>query len=212
MNRETSLPLTLANRLSLARLMAVPLFILVMVYYRAGLREHAPHEILRWLGALLFLASCLTDALDGYLARSRGECTRLGAVLDPLADKALLISGLILLSLPTGGIELTPRIPTWYVWLVLSRDALLIAGSVIIHEQVGRVEVRPRWSGKIGTVLQMMIIIKVLFQLPGPGFAVLLMLAALSVLISTFQYTLAGVRQLTASSDGQPADPTEVSR
>lgn len=199
-NQSTSTPLTIANRLSIARLLAVPLFILVMVYYRAGLREHQPREMLRWLGAFLFLASCLTDALDGYLARSRGECTRLGAVLDPLADKALLLSGLVLLSLPTGGIPLSPRIPTWYVWLVISRDVLLIAGFALIHEMVGQVEVRPSWSGKLGTVLQMLIIVKVLFQLPGPGFDVLLAVASLCVLVSTFEYTMAGVRQLAPAA------------
>ncbi len=203
--------LNLANRLSIARLLAVPLFILIMIYYRAGLREQAPRELLRWLGAFLFLASCLTDALDGYIARSRGECTRLGAVLDPLADKALLLSGLVLLSLPTGGIPLSPRIPPWYVWLVLSRDVLLVAGFLIIHEIVGRVEVRPRLAGKIGTVLQMAIIVKVLFQFPGPGFSVLLVLAALCVLISSIQYTLAGILQLSSPNDSENLQKESIS-
>jgi CDP-diacylglycerol--glycerol-3-phosphate 3-phosphatidyltransferase len=188
--------LTLANRITIVRILATPIFILVTTYYISSVDRQPPDEWLRWLALVLFLVTALTDALDGYVARSRNERTRVGTVLDPLADKALLLSGLLLLSGPWGRAAFMPHIPAWYVLLVVSRDVLLIAGSSLIQAVVGHVHVQPRLAGKFSTVFQMSLIIVVLGGGPVPLFRGLLAAAALFTLLSSIQYLVDGVRQL----------------
>lgn len=187
--------LTLANRITVGRILLVPVFIWLVVYYIVSVKERVPNEYLQWMATLCFATAALTDALDGYVARSRGERTRLGAILDPLADKALLLSGLILLSGSWVAV-FRPHIPLWYVLLVITRDVLLILGAVVIQLAVERLEVRPRLSGKIATVLQMAIILWVLIGGGEKAFSWFLGLATVSIVISIIQYTLDGVRQL----------------
>ena len=102
--------LTLANKITLARILGIPVFVLLMIYYVMGLQRGAPNEYLRWSSLVLFVVVALTDALDGYVARSRDEITHLGRILDPLADKALLLSSLIMLTRPSIP-ALQPQIP-----------------------------------------------------------------------------------------------------
>ncbi len=186
---------TLANRITISRIMLIPVFILFTVYYIGGANAGAPNEWLRWSALVVFLVTSLTDALDGYFARSRNERTRLGTLLDPLADKSLLLSALILLSGPWGRI-FQPHLPVWYVLLVISRDVLLIAGAILIHVHAGHTEVRPRVSGKLATCFQMGLIVWVLGNAPVRGFPWLLGLAAGCTLLSAIQYVIDGVRQL----------------
>lgn len=186
--------LTLANKVTIARIMGIPFFVLLVIYYLTGLREGDPNEWERHAALALFVVVAATDALDGYLARRRHEITRLGRALDPLADKALLVSSLILLTRPSlPGLD--PHIPIWLTTVVLSRDAVLIAGYFLIHHFVGHVEVRPRWSGKSATVFQMLTVIWVLMQresLFGP----ITWVAGVLTLVSMAQYVLDGIRQL----------------
>jgi len=187
--------LTLANRITISRFMFIPVFILLTIYYMDSVNNRVPNEILRWGATMVFVVTCLTDALDGYFARARGERTRLGTLLDPLADKFLLLSGLILLTGPWGRI-FVPHIPVWYVVLVISRDVLLIAGSSVIHLTVSHIDVRPRLAGKLATVFQMLLILWVLIGGAARWFPRLLWLAAACTLVSAVQYVVDGVRQL----------------
>lgn len=188
--------LTLANRITIGRFLLIPVFILLTLYYMQGVREHAPNEWFRWAALMVYLVTCLTDALDGYFARSRNERTRLGTLLDPLADKTLLIASLILLSGPWGQHCFNPHLPLWYVLLVISRDTLLVMGSILIHVTVGHTEVAPRIAGKVATFFQMGLILWVLTQAPEYGFPWMLWTAAAFTLLSAFQYISDGIRQL----------------
>ncbi len=187
--------LTLANRITIGRLLLIPVFILLTLYYMASVGNHQPNEWLRWSALMVFVITCLTDALDGYFARSRNERTRLGTLLDPLADKSLLLSALILLTGPWGRC-FDPHLPVWYVLLVISRDVFLIAGAIFIHLVVGHTDVRPRAAGKMATFFQMGLIIWVLGQGPAQGFPWVLGAAATCTLISALQYIADGIRQL----------------
>jgi phosphatidylglycerophosphate synthase len=129
------------------------------------------------------------------LARIRNERTRLGTLLDPIADKLLLLSGLILLTGPWGAV-FNPHIPIWYVLLVVSRDVLLVLGTTVIHMAVHHVDVRPRFAGKAATFFQMVLICWVLAEWSVRIFPWLLGAAAVCTLISAAQYISAGVRQL----------------
>ncbi len=187
--------LTLATKVTLVRLLGVPVFALLLVYYTLGLGRGEDATGFRHAALILFLVIAGTDALDGYLARSRNEITRLGRFLDPLADKALLLAGLILLTRPNLP-QLEPHIPIWFTALVISRDVALAVGYAVIHHFSATLVVQPRIAGKLATVLQMLVIVWVLTQVPTPHFLWLVGAAAGFTALAWVQYAVDGVRQL----------------
>ena len=188
------MPLTLANRITIVRIFFIPLFILLILYYdKSALRGNAEIN-LRWFATAVFLGIFLLDAVDGYIARSRNEISKLGTLLDPLADKAMLLSALVLLGRPSLAFQ--TNLPVWFVLLVVSRDVMLIGGALVIQSIVGNVNVRPRISGKATTFFQMTVIIWVLIGLSGKIFAGLVYSAAALTFLSALQYVFDGVRQL----------------
>lgn len=203
MESGTKSGLTLATKITLMRILGVPVFILLLVYYTLAVTHGEEGEGYRVAALCLFILVAATDALDGYAARSRNEVTNLGRVLDPVADKGLLLSGLILLSRPALD-DLRPQIPLWFTTLVISRDALLVGGYFLIHHFSGRVHVQPRWSGKTATVLQMGLIIWVLLQMPSPLFGYALAVAGILTAVSFLQYAADGARQLGSLSRAAP--------
>ena len=189
--------LTLATKITIGRLLMTPVFVLLAIYYIVSVQDGHPDNYLRWATATVFLVTCATDALDGYFARSRNARTRLGTMLDPLADKFLLLSGLVVLTGAWGRCyNQFIHIPIWYVLLVVSRDVLLTIGAVIIHMVKGHMEVKPRVTGKIATVFQMALICWVLFAGPPKIFTWILWTAAAFTMLSLSQYIVDGVRQL----------------
>lgn len=199
-------PITLATKVTIARILGVPVFITLLLYYTLGLAGGERDEWLRFAALVVFMIVALTDALDGYLARSRNEVTHLGKLLDPIADKGLLLSGLLLLTRP-GLPGLDPHIPLWLTLLVLSRDAVLVLGSVVIHLVVGSVEVRPRLAGKIATFLQMLTIVWVLAAGAPRPFVVCVALAGFFTALSAALYVTDGVRQLEKSGMARRLHP-----
>ncbi|MFH0953206.1 MAG: CDP-alcohol phosphatidyltransferase family protein [Verrucomicrobiota bacterium] len=200
--------LSLANRITILRILGVPVFILMLVYYTQGLARGEAMEIHRAAALAIFAALALTDALDGYLARSRNEISPLGKLLDPLADKALLLSALVLLTKPSLP-ALEPHIPIWFTLLVISRDVLLIVGAAIIHAFAGFVEVKPRIVGKIATFFQMVAITWVLVGGAARPFMACVALAGVFTFTSGLIYVLDGVRQLerAAAAHRHPHPP-----
>jgi Phosphatidylglycerophosphate synthase len=172
----------------------IPLFILLILYYDKSVLRGDAEINLRWYATAVFLGIFLLDAVDGYIARSRKEISKLGTLLDPLADKAMLLSALILLGRPTLAFQ--TNLPVWFVLLVISRDVMLIVGALIIQSIVGNIIVRPRISGKATTFFQMTVIISVLIGLPGKIFVGLVYTAAALTFLSALQYVFDGIRQL----------------
>lgn len=190
------MPLTLANRITILRIFSIPLFVLMLIYYTTGVAKGAPRVELRWVATGIFLGIFLLDAVDGYLARIRREITNLGTLLDPLADKAVLVSALILLSGPAAEKAFHPHLPIWFVIAAVSRDAILVIGALIIESIVGSVSVQPRIAGKITTFFQGTIVFWVLVGLPASPFLWLLGITAFFTGVSAVQYLLDGIRQL----------------
>jgi CDP-diacylglycerol--glycerol-3-phosphate 3-phosphatidyltransferase len=189
--------LTLATKVTVVRILGVPFFILLMVYYNLSLPSGHPVDAYRIAALVLFACIAMTDALDGYLARSRGEITPLGRMLDPLADKLLLLSAVVVMSRPA----LTPwrtQLPVWFSLVIISRDALILIGFLVIHHLIGPVEVRPRLAGKIATFLQLATVVCLLSAVHAPHriFPWLAVAAGLFTIISGFQYLYDGLRQL----------------
>jgi len=192
-NEKTGL--TLATKITLVRITGIPVFVGLLVYYLNGLSRGVEDERLRLAALLVFILVAVTDALDGYLARSRNEVTRLGKVLDPLADKALVLSALIMLTRPSLP-QFEPHIPLWFTTLVISRDVVLVVGYFLVHHFIGHVEVRPRWTGKVATALTMLAVCWVLMQKLDDWFSWFISVAGICTAISAVQYLLDGARQL----------------
>ena len=193
--------ITAATKVTLLRFLFIPVFVLLTLYYIIGLQagEGAEYCAYYRVGALVvFMLVALTDALDGYLARSRNEITELGRILDPLADKTLLLSAILVLTRP-GLPQLQPQLPVWFSCIVLSRDVLLVLGAWVIHHFSGQMRVHPRMTGKIATFLQMGTVVWALADGPARLFPWCAAAAAAFTLVSGGQYALDGIRQLARS-------------
>ena len=138
--KERETIFNLANKLTIFRMMVVPFFILCIY-----------HEYYR-LATVLFLVAGITDALDGHIARSRNQRTTLGQLLDPLADKFLIIPAFLILTF--GQISLEYRIPQWVTLLVFSRDILILLCVVFVISITGEKSFSSSFLGKATTVVQ----------------------------------------------------------
>jgi cardiolipin synthase len=138
-----------------------------------------------WRALWLCLAGGATDFLDGWLARSLGETSRSGAILDPLADKFFLDLLYLVLWLERG---------IWAGALVIARDVMILAGTFWIYRRTGRRDFPPRWAGKVSTVVQIGWIVFYLAAFPGIEWATWILVAATA--ISGLDYAGAGWRML----------------
>ena len=134
--------LTAANQLTILRVLLIPAFVIQLLYGHRG-----------WALVTFFTAG-ITDLFDGLIARKAGQKTDLGAWLDPMADKLLLVTMFIVLTLP--GIGSVNQLPLWFTILVISRDVAIVATAAVINLAVGPRTFRPSIFGKIATALYIM--------------------------------------------------------
>ena len=177
--------LNLPNAITLARLIAVPITIWLILDERYGSAF--------WL----FVAAGISDALDGYIAKRFDLRTRLGAVLDPVADKALLAG--VYLSLGWSGM-----LPAGLVILVVLRDALIVAGYLLVQRSAEPAQTQPLYISKINTAVQIALIGFVLARLGlgadgGSATGIMIALAAITTVWSGFAYLLRWARLLAAT-------------
>ena len=141
--------MNLANKLTIFRVILVPIMVIIPLL---GIDTQIWGIPLTWiLVDIIFIIASITDKLDGYIARSRNQVTTFGKFLDPLADKILVISALILL------VEIN-RIPSWIAIIVLAREFMVSGYRLVAMEKGGKVIAASKW-GKIKTVTQMLAII-----------------------------------------------------
>jgi cardiolipin synthase (CMP-forming) len=140
--------MTWPNFITIGRFLLVPVFILAMLQGASA-----------WAFAV-FLVAGVSDAFDGYLARRFGQVSELGAYLDPLADKLLLVSGFVTL----GYLGV---IPDWLVVLVVSRDVLIVGAVLTSHLTGSPVPVKPLFVSKLTTVAQIVLVVVALAHLAG---------------------------------------------
>ncbi len=199
-------PMTTANKITILRILFIPFFVVEVLYYvRTG------NELHRLLALLTFAAASICDGVDGYIARHYNQRSELGAILDPLADKLLLVSGIVLCSFDNQ--PYLDSIPLWLTGTIIGRDLLILIGMVVIQYTVGKVIVHARIIGKISTVLQMAIVIWILLkwdQLWNARWTTYLSIAAaICTGISGLLYTWDGVRQLSAHPTSSPTEPVK---
>ena len=192
--------MTTANKITVVRILMIPAFVTMAIYYGQSIQRGAPLEWQRYTAIIIFLLAAVSDGLDGYVARRYNQRSSLGVILDPIADKGLLLSGIITLSI-TNWSELDPgygRFPAWFPVLVITRDAVILVGAVVLHLLNGKVEVKPNWTGKVATVCQMCAIAWVMLQLHFLPLPFVVIVAGIFTLISGIVYVMHGIRQLQA--------------
>jgi cardiolipin synthase (CMP-forming) len=179
--------LTAANQLTILRMLIIPGFVILLIYGYPG-----------W-ALVSFLIAGITDLLDGLIARRTGQKTTLGAWLDPMADKLLLVTMFVMLTLP--GIGLANRLPLWFTVLVISRDVAIVLTVAVVNLAVGPRTFRPSIYGKIATATYVCTgVVALYFNYLGRQSALVTVFVYASLvitLISAFHYAVQVVKMGT---------------
>lgn len=180
----------LPNLISILRLLLiVPVVVLLLQ------REFAA-------ALLVFTVAGASDAIDGYLARRYDWMTPLGGLLDPLADKAMMVSSFVVLT----WLEL---VPVWLLAAVVLRDVVIVCGALAYNYLVEKVRAKPSWISKLNTLLQIILVMALMFDqgvmpLPEPGLQLLMAAVATTVVLSGADYIWTwGVRALRLRSESR---------
>lgn len=171
--------MNIPNFLTLLRIILVPVVIIFLIQGQ-------------FINAIIaFVTAALTDALDGFLARTLGQQTALGAYLDPIADKALLASSFVTLSV-------LHVIPGWLTVIVISRDIIILLGIMVLYMMSVPVKIRPTAVSKMTTAIQLITVLTVLSGRCFPGYIdnawlmVLYGTTALFTVVSGLNYMVMG--------------------
>jgi|SRR5579875_1082136 len=184
LNPEKTIWLTIPNLLTIARLVLIPPFAWLC----------ARGDDMTALTVLLFAG--FTDTLDGTLARRFNQRSKLGRLLDPIADKLLTSVSYLVLSLFRAGLH----IPVWVAVAVISRDVLILTGSFAVYARTGSTAFKPDVFGKANTFIEIGVIVVFLVSsrlaLLGPLLIWIYFLLLVSLLVSTIDYLLQGLRMM----------------
>jgi cardiolipin synthase len=152
---------TLPNLLTMLRMVMIPFFVSLLFYQR-----------FYWALAVFILAG-ITDGLDGLFARRFDQKSQLGSILDPIADKLLLVTSFIVLSLPSISPQQPPPshlpVPFWVTTAVISRDVFILVGAAAINIVTGFRRFRPSLLGKLNTVVQILAVVAILIAAGIPS-------------------------------------------
>jgi len=168
------------NRITLARMLLIPAFLIAALQVAEA---PAPHwaTFARWAAFSIFLLVVVGDVLDGLLARRRNAQTELGALLDPMADKMLMISAYVLLASQRWA---GPPMPGWLSVIVVSRDIFIALAFVFVRLVTGGFPLGVSWLGKVCTTCQMVTVLAVLSGDAVIGLKGRLALFALTVVLT----------------------------
>jgi len=154
--------LTWANRITILRIfLTVPFVIFMLKINDPAITDPKVRNAARYIAFAIFLVMAVSDAFDGYLARAKNQITKLGAFLDPTADKLLITSASLLLASQRGGVP-GFRLPSTVVVLIVGKDLLVLIGFVIVYFITGQVRIAPATIGKVATILQLSMVAAVL--------------------------------------------------
>jgi cardiolipin synthase len=179
--------MNIPNLLTLLRIVLVPIVVILLI------QGSFPKAM------IAFVAAALTDALDGFLARTLGQQTAFGAYLDPIADKALLASAFVTLSVLSA-------IPGWLTVIVISRDIVILLGILVFFLMSAEVKIRPTTVSKITTAVQLVTVLAVLSDRSFPGYihelwlTGLFFIAAFVTVVSGLDYMKKGQKLIDQAS------------
>src|SRR5439155_23218737 len=147
--------MTTANKITVVRILMIPAFVTMAIYYGQSIQRHDPLEWQRFTAIAIFLIAAVSDGLDGYIARRYKQRSALGAILDPIADKGLLLSCIITLRISNWS-EVDPdygRFPAWFPVPVSTCDAVILVGASVLHCFIGNtMRIKRTWSGKLASI------------------------------------------------------------
>jgi CDP-diacylglycerol--glycerol-3-phosphate 3-phosphatidyltransferase len=181
--------MTFANKITLFRIITIPFFVATLIFYSPQ------KEYLKYIALSIFLLAIVSDVIDGYIARTQRQKTRAGAILDPLADKALLLSAFIFL-FHVSKMYFAFPLPLWLLLIVISRDIIILVGCGIILSTHHDIQIIPTRWGKFTTFFQMMTIVCIILELNISP--VIWWLAAFFSIISGIDYVRRGINMLNA--------------
>ena len=194
--------MTLPNQITIARILMIPVFVVLAIYYGKSASAGHPDEHLRLATIVVFLVAALSDGIDGWIARRFRLKSRLGAILDPIADKGLMLTAIITLSVTSWPYEL----PVWYPVLVIARDIMIVTGCGVLRILNDHLEVRPSLLGKASTFLQMLTVAVVMLQ--WQYCEPVVWISGIVTLLSGFAYMAEGIRLLQAGGHTRPTPPS----
>lgn len=151
--------LTVPNLLTVFRMVLIPVFVTLLFYQRFE------------LALVVFVVAGVTDGLDGLLARRFDQQSQLGTILDPIADKLMMVTAFVVLSMRSVFPQPIPShlpVPFWVTVAVISRDVFIIVGAAAINIMTGFRGFRPSWLGKLNTTVQIVGITIIMFAASVP--------------------------------------------
>ena len=195
--------LSWASRITIARILLIVPFIICMLKINNTALSESTRDLMRYIATFVFLIMATSDAIDGFLARRNRQVTKLGAFLDPTADKLLMTSACLLLASQRGHVA-GFTLPVTVVVLIISKDLLLLIGFIILYLITSQVRIVPVLIGKIATVLQLSMVAGILIApevstvLPGWIWALrgLWWSAAATAILATLIYIRNGSRYI----------------
>lgn len=150
--------LSWANRMTILRILLVVPFVICMLKINSPELNKAVQNLIRYASFGVFLVMAVSDGLDGYLARTKKQITKLGIFLDPVADKLLITSACLLLSSQRGKVADEFLLPPTVVVLIIGKDLLLVIGFIIVYFLTSQLLVAPVLIGKIANALQLVMV------------------------------------------------------
>ena len=191
--------LTWANQITIVRILLISPFVICML----KINESDSGLLYRYIAFGIFIVMCLSDALDGYMARVKKQVTKLGSFLDPLADKLLMTCACILLATTKTAVK-GFELPSWVVVLIIGKDLFLMTGFITLFLFTSDLRIIPAVMGKTSTFLQLSMVIAILIAPEVSGYLawwiyfvrILWVLTASAAILSTLIYIRAGKRYI----------------
>ncbi|MBL7187410.1 MAG: CDP-alcohol phosphatidyltransferase family protein [Phycisphaerae bacterium] len=150
-----------ANRITIFRILLIAPFVSFMLKTNDVALSYGTQNAMRYVAILTFLLMAISDGVDGYLARTRNQITKLGAFLDPIADKLLMISACLLLASQRGHVR-GFLLPPTVVVLIIGKDMFLLIGFAIVYLITSQIHIVPVFVGKLATTLQLSMVAAIL--------------------------------------------------
>jgi len=204
-----TMKLNWANRITIIRILLIIPFVSCMLKINDAALTEAMRDTMRYAGIFIFFVMAVSDGIDGYLARRRGQTTRLGSFLDPTADKLLMTCACLLLSSQRGHVG-NFLLPPTVVVLIIGKDLFLLIGFLVVYFITFQVRIVPVLVGKIATTLQLSMVAGILIApeistfLPGWIWflRVLWWSAAGTAILATLIYIRNGSRYIEQHEQG----------
>ncbi len=153
--------LSWASRVTILRILLIVPFVSFMLKTNDTALSPGSQNAMRYVSIIIFLVMAISDAIDGYLARIKKQVTKLGAFLDPIADKLLMTSACLLLASQRGHVQ-SFLLPPTVVVLIIGKDLFIFLGFTIVYFITSQIHIVPVFVGKLATALQLLMVMGIL--------------------------------------------------